>query len=87
MARVLLAEDEFLIRMMLAEDLEAAGYDVVEAETGDDALAKSLGGDGCDVLVTDIEMPGSLDGLALAVRMRERHPDLPVVYVTGRPEI
>jgi DNA-binding response OmpR family regulator len=86
MARILLAEDEFLIRMMLAEELTAAGHDVVEANDAAEALALFDIANVWDLLVTDIQMPGSLDGLALANRIRASHPSMPVVYLTGRPE-
>jgi CheY-like chemotaxis protein len=86
MARILLAEDEFLIRMVLAEELTAAGHDVVEADSGDDAVLASESGKRFDLLLTDIHMPGSLNGIALAALLRERQPDIPVIYVTGRPE-
>ena len=87
MARILLAEDEFLIRMIMAEELADAGHDVTEAETGDQALAVALrNGAAYEILVTDIHMPGELDGVTLAERLRALKPDMSVLYVTGRPE-
>ena len=84
---VLIVEDEFLIRLIVAEEFAAAGYDVQQAESGDSAAtliehpqrAFSL-------LVTDIHMPGRLDGIGLARLMRGRHPGIPVIYTTGRPD-
>jgi CheY-like chemotaxis protein len=81
--RVVVVEDEFLIRMMLVEMLQDEGYDVVEAENGDVALP--LLDEGVAVLLTDVQLPGSLDGLALVRQARLTLPDLPVIYMTGRP--
>lgn len=86
MTRVLLTEDEEEIRSLLAEVLVDAGYEVVEAESGD-AAAELIGRpDEFDVLVTDIHMPGRLSGLDLGRRFRERHLRSPILYVTGRPD-
>ena len=85
--RVLLVEDEGLIRLTLAETLEDAGYTVVAAGTGDEACAL-LGDKGCfDVLLTDIQMPGSADGIDVARSFNQRHPNRPVVFMTGRPDM
>lgn len=86
MARVLLAEDEFLIRMVVAEELAEQGHVVIEASSGDEAMRIVDAGEVCDILVTDIQMPGTLDGIGLATQLRTRQPGTPVVYVTGRPE-
>lgn len=85
-ARILLVEDESLIRLILAEALTDAGFCVTEAETGDDAAELADGPNGFDVLLTDIHMPGRLDGIALARRVRLSHPDVPIVFMTGRPD-
>jgi CheY-like chemotaxis protein len=63
--RVLLTEDEHELRSMLAHTLIEADYKVVEADSGDAAAGLLKGSDRFDVLVTDIHMPGRLDGLAL----------------------
>lgn len=81
--KVLVVEDEFLIRLTLVEALQDEGYAVVEAETGDAALAQAHG---VHLLLTDIQLPGGMDGRVLAARMREQAPDLPVIYMTGRPD-
>jgi two-component system, response regulator PdtaR len=84
--RVLVVEDEDLIRLILAEALEAAGYRVIEADTGDEA-ARLLDGPGeFDLVVTDVQVPGALDGVAIGRHARTRHPYIPVIYATGRPE-
>jgi DNA-binding response OmpR family regulator len=84
--RVLLVEDEFLIRLTLAEALADAGYEVVEAETGDAALAVLEADPSIRLLLTDIQLPGALDGLRLVARARAGRPMLPVIYMTGRPD-
>ncbi len=81
---VLVVEDEFLIRMTLAEVLADEGYVVMEAGSGDDALQVLHANPAIAVLLTDIQLPGSLDGRALARKAREGRPDLPVLFMTGR---
>ena len=83
--RLLLVEDEFLIRLTLSETLGDAGYDVVEAEDVDEALARLAEGR-IDLLLTDIQLPGPADGRELARRVRELDPELPVIFMTGRPD-
>lgn len=84
--RVLLVEDEALVRLILAESLEDCGFQVVEAGTGDEAAQLIDAGDAFDLVVTDIQMPGCLDGIAVARHVRRFRADIPVIYVTGRPE-
>ena len=81
--RVLVAEDEALIAMSLADLLEAEGYEVALAPDGADALdaARRLG-DALDVLVTDLNMP-RLGGEDLIRALRAERPGLPIVVVTG----
>ncbi len=83
--KVLIVEDEFLIRLILAEALTDAGYDVEQASNGDEAASAVVGEEPLSLLVTDIQMPGSLDGGGLARFLRQSYPDLPVVYTSGRP--
>ena len=84
--RVLVVEDEELIRLILAETLADAGYRVVEAGTGDEAARLLDGPDRFDLVVTDVQMPGALDGVAVGQHARRRHPVIPIIYATGRPE-
>ena len=84
---VLLVEDEGLIRSTLVETLEDAGYVVVAAENGDAACDLLRDKDGFDVLLTDIQMPGCHDGIDVARDFHSRHPDRPVVFMTGRPDM
>jgi DNA-binding response OmpR family regulator len=83
---ILLVEDEPLIRLIMAEELAEAGFEVREAETGDQAAALIEATPSYfTLLVTDIHMPGTLDGIELARLMRTQRPDIPIIYTTGRP--
>jgi len=80
--RVLLVEDEFLISEMVAESLSQQGFAVRTAANAADAL-RQLVATPVDVLFTDVNLPGGMDGTTLARRARELLPDLPVVYASG----
>lgn len=80
---LLVVEDEALVRQLVVLELEDAGYDVVEAETGEEALAALRRHPGIQLLFTDIRLPGSLCGWDIAERARAMRPDLPVIYATG----
>ena len=84
--RILVVEDEFLIRLTLSEVLADEGYEVIEAESGDEAMAMLTAGGEIDVLLTDIQLPGSMDGRALVRTVRADRPTLPVIFMTGRPD-
>ncbi len=85
---VLVVEDDSLIRLILVEELQDAGYEVLEAENGDAAVAtlRTLEAP-LRVLVTDIHMPGTKDGLEVAAHVRNAFPQVPVVFTTGRPDV
>ncbi len=83
---ILVVEDQFLIRLMLVEGLTEAGFHVIEAQDGDTALALLREPDGPDLLLTDIQMPGSADGNTVGAFAKARYPGLPVVYASGRPD-
>jgi CheY-like chemotaxis protein len=80
--RVLVVDDDPLVREVLAEQLRAAGFDVLRAASGTEALALLAAGEHIDVLVTDLSMPG-LDGLAVIREVQGRIPGLPAVLLTG----
>lgn len=82
---ILLADDDPFLREALLSSLRACGFRVMEADSGDSALPILWSG-GFDVLVTDISMPGELDGWALADRALAVHPDIAVVYISSGPE-
>ena len=81
--RVLLVEDEALIRLVTAEMLRDEGFEVFEARNGDEARALLNDPDDFDVLFTDVRMPGTLDGIDLVLLIRRRHPTIPVLVVSG----
>ena len=85
---ILVVEDEFLIRMMLADDLRDAGYQVIEASNADEAL-EVLRGLTPDVIISDVNMPGSVDGMGLLESVRETSPELPVIIMSAhaQPEV
>lgn len=84
--RILVAEDEAMIRLVLVEEFESAGSAVSEASNGAAALDLLRGEAAFDLLVTDIRMP-HLDGWTLAEQARALRPDLPVLYVTGWSDV
>jgi DNA-binding response OmpR family regulator len=83
-ASVLLVEDEPAICDLAAEALAEQGFDVQVVTTAGDALRCLITGSTVDVLFTDVNLPGGMDGAALALRARELRPDLPIVYTSGR---
>jgi CheY-like chemotaxis protein len=84
--RALVAEDDPVIRMLVVETLEDAGWDVLEAVDGADAFRLMDDPDSVSIVVTDFNMPG-FDGVAVAKRARERHPAIPVVFISARPDV
>ena len=85
----LVVEDEGLLRLELAEELTAAGWLVREAGTGEEALRLlaqfQARGEKLDFLVTDIRLPGAVDGWQVAEACRQAWPGLPVIYVSANP--
>ncbi|WP_291870001.1 response regulator [Bradyrhizobium sp.] len=80
---VLVVEDELLIRMNAVEMIEGAGFDVVEADDADQAIAILESRPDIRVVFTDIQMPGSLDGLKLARLVRDRWPPIMIIATSG----
>jgi CheY-like chemotaxis protein len=85
MARVLVVEDHVILRYALAHWLREKGHEVLEAATADEALAVLKSIVTVDIVVTDVEMPGSMSGLDLTTHLRESFPTLPVIVVSGNP--
>ncbi|HYC16822.1 MAG TPA: response regulator [Pseudolabrys sp.] len=81
---VLVVEDEVLISNLVADALTAFGFLVHEVTTADEALRYIDSGADVDVLFTDVNLPGSMNGAELATRARERRPEMPIVYASGR---
>jgi CheY-like chemotaxis protein len=80
---VLVVEDELLIRTNAIDMLRDAGFDVIEAVNADEAIMILEGGSTIDVVFTDIQMPGSMDGLKLAAAVRNRWPPIKIVATSG----
>ena len=80
---VLLVEDEALIAVETADALEGHGFTVETARRAEDALARLRGGLAADILFTDINLAGVMDGMTLARLARGLRPDLLVVYTSG----
>jgi two-component system, response regulator PdtaR len=81
--RVLMVEDEFFIAEWVAESLSDLGFAVEIASNARDAL-RLLQSASVDVLFTDINLPGGIDGAALARQARQLLPELPVIYASAR---
>jgi CheY-like chemotaxis protein len=80
---VLIVEDDFLLRMNAAEMIGDAGFNVVEAGNADEAIAILEARPDIRVVFTDIQMPGSMDGLKLAQFVRGRWPPIKIVATSG----
>lgn len=80
---VLLVEDEFLPRMEMADTLRSAGWRVIEAGTAQSGIDILRSGMAFDVLLTDVQMPGSISGLDLASMVRRERPGVRIVVMSG----
>jgi CheY-like chemotaxis protein len=81
--QILVVEDEPLIRMDIADHLSDEGFVVFEAGDADEAIAILERDLGIRLVITDIDMPGSMDGLKLAEAVRDRWPPVKIIVVSG----
>ena len=81
---VLIVEDEALIRMHCAEMVRDLGFEVIEAVDADEAVSLLESVPGIKVVFTDIQMPGSMDGLKLAAAIRDRWPPVALLITSGK---
>lgn len=81
--KVLVVEDESLVRMDIVDALEERGFDVVEAENASRAIEVLIAHPDVQLMFTDIDMPGGVDGLVLAAMVRDRWPPIKIVYTSG----
>jgi two-component sensor histidine kinase/CheY-like chemotaxis protein len=81
---VLIVEDEMILRMRAVDIVEDAGFTPIEAVNADDALAILESRSDIEMLFTDIQMPGSMDGLKLAHAVHERWPLIKIILVSGQ---
>lgn len=84
---VLVVDDEPLIRLALTDFLADGGLEVFEAENADHAIAVLEANASIEVVITDVQMPGSLDGLKLAHLVRNRWPPKVLIVVSGAAQI
>jgi len=82
---ILVVDDELLIRDLLYDFFTGQGWSISVAENGEKAL-EVLNEKSIDLILSDIKMP-EMDGLTLASRVRQTHPNLPVVLMTGFPSV
>jgi two-component system, response regulator PdtaR len=81
--QVLVVEDEAFIRMDVVDMLRAAGFDIVEAANADEAILLLESHSNIRLIFTDIDMPGSMNGLKLAAAVRERWPPIRIIATSG----
>jgi CheY-like chemotaxis protein len=84
---VLIVEDDILIRMHAAEMIADAGFDVVESAGADEAIVILEDRLDITVVFTDIQMPGSMDGLKLAAAIRGRWPPIKIIATSGLVDV
>jgi CheY-like chemotaxis protein len=80
---VLLVEDEILIRSAVAEFLRGAGYRVIEAADAGEAVAIFASGTQIDLVFSDVNMPGPMDGVGLVRWIADHHPGIPVILTSA----
>lgn len=83
---VLVIDDEPMVRMLIVETLEEGGYNAIEAEDGPSGLKILESSTRIDLLITDVGLPGGLNGRQVADAARRSRPDLKVLFVTGYAE-
>lgn len=84
---VLVVEDEVLIRMSIADSIAEAGFTVYEAANADQAIRLMEAHSDIRLLFTDVDMPGSMDGLRLAAAVRDRWPPVKILITSGHIRI
>jgi CheY-like chemotaxis protein len=86
---VLVVEDNSLVRVVIANLLEGAGFAVIQAADGAAALLVLASGADFHVLFTDVQMPGPVDGVSVAIQVREQRPGMPILVTSGHgiPEL
>ena len=84
---ILVVDDEAMIRMNLADFFEDEGFEVFEAENADAAIAVMESNPSIRIVLTDVQMPGSMDGVKLAHHVRERFPPTLLVVASGAVKV
>ncbi len=81
---ILVVEDEFIVRMYVADILREDGFDVLEAGDASEAIRLLELDNTVEVMITDVNMPGSMDGVDLLVQVRDRWPPVKTIITSGR---
>lgn len=84
---VLVVEDEAIVRMSIVEELEEAGFEVFEAANAAKAIEVLIANNRIEVMFTDIDMPGGVDGLKLAASVRDRWPPIKIIVTSGHRKV
>lgn len=84
---ILVVEDEFLVRMDAADMIRSGGFEVVEAANANEAISILEARRDITVVFTDVQMPGSMDGLKLAAAIRGRWPPIRVIATSGNAAV
>ena len=84
---VLIVEDELLVRMAIADAVEEAGFEVIESGNADEAVLILESRSDVRIVFTDIDMPGSMDGMKLAAAVRGRWPPIEIILTSGHRSI
>lgn len=84
---VLIVEDEVLLRMDIADQLQDLGFKVFEAANADEAVIILAANADIQIVFTDIDMPGSMDGLKLAAAVRDRWPPIKIIVASGNRKV
>ncbi len=84
---VLVVEDDFLLRMDAVNVVRDAGFEAVEAANADEAIAIIEADPNIHVVFTDVQMPGTMDGLKLAKFIKDRWPPIKIVATSGRVRV
>lgn len=80
---VLVAEDDVIVRIVIADDLRFAGFEVIEAGSGTEALAHLSTDRHVDLILSDVHMPGRLNGIDLAAIVMDRFPQTRIILCSG----
>jgi two-component system, response regulator PdtaR len=82
--KILMVEDEALLLLCVADELRDAGYEVIEATNADQAIKFLEKHSDIQVLFTDVDMPGSMDGLKLSALVANRWPPIKIIVTSGK---
>ena len=85
--RILIVEDDPLIRALLADRLRMSGYAIIEVATADEAMTAMSSGWEVHLVFSDVGLPGTMGGFTFAMWMRDHHPAIPMVLSSGVPHM